>query len=366
MMLKAIREFTDRLSGGGSASIAVPPMDGALKPNTALDGAEDLFGVADPQDLASDGKTLLLADGPRLHRIDGTSATQIREFDAKITALTSLPDGAIAVALGGTRVEIYARQQATAPESVFTHQGMTCINALSRDSDGSLIATNGSARFGTEDWVWDLMNHGKTGSVWCLDPVSKQVKCRAGGLQHPFGAVAMSDGILVAESWRHRLVRIGDDGVPRVMLNHLPVYPSRLTPAEGGGWWMTAFASRTQLVEFVLREPVFRRRMMAEIHPDHWIAPRLASGRSLLEPIQGAHVTMMGVVKPWAPPRSYGLIVRLDAEARPVFSLHSRFDGKQHGIVAAVEHQGFLYGIARGSGRLLRLEIQQLVREFGK
>jgi hypothetical protein len=29
--------------------------------------------------------------------------------------------------------------------------------------------------------------------------------------------------------------------------------------------------------------------------------------------MQGAHIKTMGVVKPWAPPRSYGLVIRLDA-----------------------------------------------------
>ena len=100
------------------------------------------------------------------------------------------------------------------------------------------------------------------------------------------------------------------------MLDHLPVYPSRLSPASAGGFWLTAFAARTQLVEFVLRENAYRRRMMAEIDPEYWIAPKLKSGQSFLEPMQGAHIKTMGVVKPWAPPRSYGLVIRLDAERR--------------------------------------------------
>ena len=51
--------------------------------------------------------------------------------------------------------------------------------------------------------------------------------------------------------------------------------------------------------------------MMAEIEPTYWIAPRLRSGQSFKEPMQGAHIKTMGVIKPWAPPRSYGLVVRL-------------------------------------------------------
>ena len=72
--------------------------------------------------------------------------------------------------------------------------------------------------------------------------------------------------------------------------------------------------ARTQLVEFVLREPAYRRRMMAEIDPAYWVAPRLRSGLSFKEPMQGAHIKTMGVIKPWAPPRSYGLVIRLGAD----------------------------------------------------
>ena len=65
----------------------------------------------------------------------------------------------------------------------------------------------------------------------------------------------------------------------------------------------------------------------------------------------------MGVVKPWAPPRSYGLVIRLSASGTPLYALHSRVDGVNHGIVAAVEMNGALFAIAKGPGRLLRVPL---------
>jgi hypothetical protein len=160
------------------------------------------------------------------------------------------------------------------------------------------------------------------------------------------------------------LIAVAPDGTSKIVLSHLPVYPSRISPAQGGGWWLTAFIARTQLVEFVLREPAYRKRMMAEIDPEYWIVPRLKSGRSFKEPMQGAHLKAMGVVKPWAPPRSYGLIIRLDASCKPLFSLHSRVDGFNHGIVSAVESRNWLYMIAKGPRRVLRLPLEGLAKEF--
>ena len=81
------------------------------------------------------------------------------------------------------------------------------------------------------------------------------------------------------------------------------------------------------------------------------------SGNTYLEPMQGAHLKMMGVVKPWAPPRSYGLVIRLNDDGLIRYSLHSRFDGKNHGVVAAVECAGHLYVVSQGAKRLLRISI---------
>jgi hypothetical protein len=114
-----------------------------------------------------------------------------------------------------------------------------------------------------------------------------------------------------------------------------------------------------------LREPAYRKRMMAEIDPALWIAPRLRSGENFMEPTQGAHLKTMGVIKPWAPPRSYGLVIRLSADGVPLYSLHSRVDGINHGVVAAVECGDYLYAVAKGPGRLLRISLAELANGVG-
>ena len=190
-------------------------------------------------------------------------------------------------------------------------------------------------------------------------------KTLASGLGYAFGCCATGDGVLVSESWRHRLIEVRRDGSTNIALPHLPVYPSRLSPASPSGYWLTAFTARSLLVEFVLREPAFRKRMMAEIEPRYWIVPRLRSGNSFKEPMQGAHIRTMGVVKPWAPPRSYGLVIRLGDDATPLYSLHSRVDGVNHGVVSAIEVDGDLIMIAKGPGRVLKLPIAPLDKELG-
>ena len=64
---------------------------------------------------------------------------------------------------------------------------------------------------------------------------------------------------------------------------------------------------------------------------------------------------MMGVLKPWAPAFSYGLVVKLDRNFQPEKSLHSRADGKAHGITsAACLPEGQLFLSSRGDNKVIR------------
>jgi len=364
-VIAAVREFANRFLGRGEATITVPSFDGALKPNQTLEAAETLLECVAPEDLASDGQNLYVADGRRLLRLEARTATKLRVFDRPISALCALPDRGLAVALGGREVRIYPNPASGDPVRTFTNTAFNAINALAQGPEGTLIATDGSATCGVDEWTRDLMELNRSGRVFRLDPASGSMTPLAEKLGHAFGACDCYGGTLISESWRHRLLLIADDGSTRVVLGHLPVYPSRISKATKGGYWLTAFTARTQLVEFVLREPAYRRRMMAEIDPAYWVAPRLRSGFSFKEPMQGAHIKTMGVIKPWAPPRSYGLVIRLSAEGTPLYSLHSRVDGLNHGIVSAIESEGDLVLIAKGPCRVLRLSLASLAEEFG-
>ena len=366
-MIAAFRAFADRLLGRGEATITVPSFDGALKPNQILEKAETIRQFEAPEDLATDGHALYIADGTAILRLDtaaATTTTEVRRFDRPITALCCLPGGGIAVALDGREVLIFATPAAPDAAMTFTDPTMNAINALAPGAAGTLVATDGSTARPCGQWVYDLMERGRTGRVLVLDIASGRIRTIASGLHYAFGACAAGDGIFVSESWQHRVIAIAPDGSRRAVLDNLPVYPSRLVPSASGGFWLTAFAARTQLVEFVLRENAYRRRMMAEIDPEYWIAPKLRSGQSFLEPMQGAHIKTMGVVKPWAPPRSYGLVIRLGASGVPLYALHSRVDGINHGVVAAAEIDGALFVIAKGPGRLLRIPLGTIEEEL--
>jgi hypothetical protein len=93
--------------------------------------------------------------------------------------------------------------------------------------------------------------------------------------------------------------------------------------------------------------------MISTVPPDYWIAPAYAGGSDCLEPMQIGGVKALGIQKPWAPPRSYGLLVHLDANGEVTNSIHSRAGGRFHGITGACMTPQGLVIASRGAGRLL-------------
>ncbi|HMK65762.1 MAG TPA: hypothetical protein VK564_08190, partial [Thermodesulfobacteriota bacterium] len=96
---------------------------------------------------------------------------------------------------------------------------------------------------------------------------------------------------------------------------------------------------------------------------DFWLAPTLRSNKSHFEPLQAGGVKTLGIVKPWSPARSYGLVIRLDVNFRPVGSLHSRADGSRHGITSCIEHNGRLLMAVKGDGLVASFPLDRIEKE---
>jgi hypothetical protein len=329
-------------------AITIPPLDGAFRANTALDDAPVLAALHDADNLCAAGGRIFASSDTRLVSIEPDGRTDVIEtFPSAISAIAARADGALAVALeNGMLVEHGVEMPLPG--------GADCITSLAYEADGTLWLTNGSSRHPPSGWVADLMEKNAAGSVWRRAPGGEFHQV-AGGLAWPNGLFLDGRGVVVSESWRHRLVRLEETG-PVPVLSHLPGYPARLSPAEGGGAWLSIFAPRNRLIELVLQEHHYRLDMMAEVPRDFWIAPSLASGRSFLEPLQCGGIRTMGEHKAWAPSRSHGLVVRLDSRLAPLYSVHSRANGQRHGTCSAIEADSRLMVASRGSGAILDLD----------
>ncbi len=348
--MNPFKRALDNWLGRGEASITVPPMDGAFRPNDLLDLAPKLLETPSPDCLAITSHGVIVSSQRSLLRADLFGGAPVATFDVPITALAGLPDGGAAVGLADGRLVFLGGQHDGV--AIEARPDVKCITALTSASDGALLVANGSATNGPADWKRDLMQKNASGSVWRLDPGVRTYQQLAGNLAYPYGLIEEPGSILVSESWRCALTRIspGAAGRNTPVLQNLPAYPSRLSRDADESIWMALFAPRSQIVEFVLSENRYRRRMIAEINADYWVAPSLRIGQSPLEPTQQGGVKQLGVLKPWSPHQSYGMIAHLDSAYRPRASFHSRANGHRHGVTSCLAFEGRLLFCAKGDG----------------
>lgn len=352
--------WLDRMLGRGTQAVTVPPMDGPLRPNSLLDHASSHARIESADNLTPWRGGLLLSSGPELHAFDpGTGALRpLARMENDICAITTLADGpALAALSGGVLRTVGPQADAAGVLADAQRRVIRCPTALLAGPDGRLLVTEGSRDRLPSQWRADLLHGQASGALWMLDRWDAPARQVASNLAWPSGIAWHRDGsIVVSEAWAHRLVRIDAQGRRSVLLGDLPGYPSRIAPAADGGWWLCLFAPRSQLVEFVLRERDYREEMMAQIPERYWVAPALTSGKDFREPMQGGGIKSMGMLKPWAPTRSYGLVCKLDADFQPQWSAHSRADGHRHGVTSAVELDGRLYVGCQGGGELVSLD----------
>jgi hypothetical protein len=348
----SLRETFERFAGRGENAVTVPTMDGALRPNERLETEAQVVAQLDDCDnLVWDGSRWLVSSEASVYRLSLTGELDLhRTYESAVTCLAVLRDGRVVAGLDAGVIQVDGQESIPVP----------CPTAVVQLDDGELLVAIGSSENPPSQWKRDLMQRQCSGRIARVGISDGHVTDVQDGLAWPSG-LAVDDErgtVVVAEAWRHRLVELQLDGSKqqqRELVADLPGYPGRLTAGPDGTRWLCIFAPRSQLVEFVLRERAYRIRMMREIDPAYWIAPDLRSGDSFLEPFQGGAMRALGVLKPWAPTRSYGLVVQLDPHWRPVDSWHSRTGGSRHGVTSASANGTSVIASCRGTGQVLEL-----------
>jgi len=405
---RVLTNLRDRFFGRGAYSITVPPMDGVLRPNEWLEAAPVLAELPAPDQLHADAAgTLWLASGASLVRLQGSSAKPERQAGAAVwdglqganrshsrrygedlqhsrppetadargaVGFAELPQGTSSVVVQSFAADItaFARaadgRQGVATLDGALHlpvpvrnlpQGMLrqCITGLAFDPDGGCFLTVGSTHNPANAWQQDLLERRTSGSLWHVSAAG-DARMVADGLAWPQSPLADAHGVLLSESSASRVLRIAPSGQRDVMLTNLPGYPAGLARTSQG-YALCIKAPRGQLIEFILREPEFCAQMIREIAPPLWIAPALYPAQSFQEPLQGGALKQLGIMKPWAPTRSYGLVIELDEQFLPLRSHHSRANGTRHGTVSCAVVDGQLAVASIGAGCVLALRLHE-------
>ena len=233
--------------------------------------------------------------------------------------------------------------------------------------DGAVYLTDGSRTNAPELWLTDLMqNRAPSGRLIACNSALGGAKVVADRLAWPLGVAVSADGreIWVAESWTHRLTAFAPDGGgKRIIVKNYTGYPGRLDRSGSGEAWMAFLALRTQLTEFVLRERAFCEEMMRTVPSELWIGPALDGRLNPREPTQIGRIKKLGIQKPWAPPRSYGLVARLDADGEAAETWHSRVDGRVHGVTTIRRIGSRVLAVSKGRDCLVELPLGRGAQE---
>lgn len=345
---------------------ANPVMDGPMRPNSALDECRVASSaVREPDDIAyaGDGSAYVTSGSRVIRFAGGTFAKPVTaaEFDGLATGIAAHPDGGVVVGVAGKGIAFIDGPESGRMLGIHGQGGLRCPTALVVGPQGSIYVCDGSLDNAPDRWQHDLMEKRSSGRVLRIDPKTGEIEVLASGLAWPSGICLARDGrfLVVSEAWTHSLLRLPLAPVtmattPEAFVQNLPGYPGRIIPF-GAGYCLTMFGLRTQLVDFVLTEDSYRRKMIDRIDPAFWIVPALRSEGHYLEPVQGGGLRKHGSLKAWAPPRSYGLVIFLDDEFEPNSSLHSRVGGACHGITGVAVHDDTVVVTAKGSSKIVHV-----------
>jgi hypothetical protein len=357
-MNRSLRTLRELLAPGSVRHSSLPPMEAGLRPNSDLDHAEVLVkdDVMEPEDVlfGHDGRVRFSA-GHRILRLDETGPVVEAELPGPVGALERSGTDVLALVAGVGIVLVAAdgSQRTVCDDEAIQR----CATDLTLLPDGSILVTVGSTRFAVDQWTDALVHRDRSGQV--VHVVDGRADVRLSNLAWPAGiAAGAHDDVLLALAFDHTIQRRRLADITKtgdVLRENLPAYPGRIRRGTSG-WWVSAPMARNRMSEMVLDEPQLLEDLTTSLDRKDWPMPRLRSETPYTDVLQMGQLRMLGVLKPWAPPRSYGLVFEIDEQGRVMRSHHSRVDGSRHGVTGADERDGRLVLAGNGCRAVLAVK----------
>ncbi len=141
-------------------------------------------------------------------------------------------------------------------------------------NDGKVYLTDASTKFGGRDLgdedasVLDIVEHGGHGRLLEWDPATGRATTVMRGLEFANGVAMTADhqGVLLCETGRYRVIRVGVAGAARgslaTVIDELPGFPDNISPAGDGTYWVALFAPRNALLDRLDGWPALRKVLL--------------------------------------------------------------------------------------------------------
>lgn len=282
-----------------SAKSWTPPPAIALPPSDALRAIEPLardVGIG-PEGVAVDASGQVYAgylDGRVMRFAANGTPTLLANTGGRPLGTLVEPDGSVIVAdalkgllrvQNGT-VRVLSTESAGLP--------FRFVDDVDRDREGRLYFSDASSRFGPEQLMADVFEHGANGRLLRFDPASGQTETLLDGLYFANGvAVGPDDAyVLITETTEYRVTRYwlkGDKaGTREVFIDALPGFPDNISYNGRGIFWLALYAPRTADLDALLPRPGLREviyRLPEFLHPapvmHGWVLALDVNGRIL-------------------------------------------------------------------------------------
>ncbi|MBM9575835.1 strictosidine synthase family protein [Leptospira sp. 201903070] len=305
---------------------APPAMEGVFAPNSLLADSELIASgkLQGPEDMEVDdlGNVYASCEFGKIIHIspDGVvkahAATGGRPLGSKL-----LSDGRLIVADAdkglleiGVKGEV--RVLSTGAEGI----PFRFTDDLDVAKDGTVYFSDASDKYGSQEYLYDLMEARPNGRLLRYDPVTGKTDVLLKELYFANG-IALSqneDFVLINETYRYRILRYWlkgpKAGKSDIFIENLPGFPDNISADGNGTFYLALFTVRNFLLDSIL-------------HPRPWLKSFIAKLPKFL----------------WPKAQPYGFVLLLDENGTPLRSFQEPSGKHLKAITSAKYKNGFLY-----------------------
>ncbi|XDD49612.1 SMP-30/gluconolactonase/LRE family protein [Leptospira sp. WS92.C1] len=303
-----------------------PPMEGAYAPNDFLLESE-LIGLGKlqgPEDMEVDDAGNIYAscqNGKVIHispdgNIKAHAATLGRPLGSKL-----LSDGRLILADADKGLlEIGTKGEIKVLSTEMDAVPFRFTDDLDISKDGVIYFSDASDKYGSQDYLYDLMEARPHGRLLKYDPSTGKTEVLLKELYFANG-VALSqneDFVLVNETYRYRIRRYWlkgpEAGKSDFFIENLPGFPDNISTDGNGTFYLALFTVRNSLLDKLL-------------HPHPVLKSFVAKLPKFL----------------WPKARPYGFVLLLDENGMPLRSFQETSGEHLKAITSVKYKNGFLY-----------------------